>query len=445
MEKRTLLLLKEEQALNSRSAELKASKPVRLHNYHASKDLNAFIAFDEELFSSDKINTSEPGLPLSGLPFSCKDNINVKNFATTAGTPGLIDFYPMDDAPVISRLKALGAVMCGKTNMHELSFGVTSLSGQWGSVGNPAHPGHIAGGSSGGSAAAVAAGISAFSVGTDTGGSVRIPAALCGVAGFRPSTGRYPTRGIVPVSRTKDTPGFIAPTVSDLALLDAAMMGEPAITPRLPSRIGLPAEFMWSDLDITVRETCMKVVRQVARAGVEIVTFDDSLFGKLNKEIQFAVPFFEFFIDFPAFLLEQRLVTDFDTIISQISDPAVASILQRQNAQEQVSWKDYMHGLQSIGQLRAYWDQIYSKLKLDAILYPTLCCEVPRIGNAAQPDIFNKLIRNTDIASSVGAPSVTMPVAERANLSVGLSLDGLPKEDRQLISHALAIEAILQR
>lgn len=149
MEKRTPLLLKDEQGLNKRPAELKASNPVRLHNYHASKDLNAFIAFDEELFSSDKINTSETGLPLSGLPFSCKDNINVKGFATTAGTPGLIDFYPMDDAPVISRLKALGAVMCGKTNMHELSFGVTSLSGQWGSVGNPAHPGHIAGGSSG--------------------------------------------------------------------------------------------------------------------------------------------------------------------------------------------------------------------------------------------------------------------------------------------------------
>jgi len=199
------------------------------------------------------------------------------------------------------------------------------------------------------------------------------------------------------------------------------MMGEPPITPRLPSRIGLPAEFMWSNLDTTVRETCLKVVRQMARAGVEIVTFDDSVFGKLNKEIQFPVPFFEFFIDFPAFLLEQCFVADFDTIISQISDPTVASILQRHIAQEQVSWKDYMHGLQSIGQLRAYWDQIYSKLKLDAILYPTLCCEVPRIGNAAQPDIFNKLIRNTDIASSVGAPSVTMPVADRGNLSVGLS------------------------
>ena len=164
--------------------------------------------------------------PLFGLPFSCKDNINARGFATTAGTPGLADFLPEKDAPVVARLIEQGAVLCGKNNMHELSFGVTSCNGTWGTVGNPVHPGHLAGGSSGGCAAAVAAGASAFAVGTDTGGSVRIPASLCGLAGFRPTTGRYSSVGIVPVSHTRDTPGFIAPGVSDIVLLDAALMGE---------------------------------------------------------------------------------------------------------------------------------------------------------------------------------------------------------------------------
>lgn len=444
MNKRTQLSLKDEQSLNMTPAGLEANHRLRLERYNSSKSINAFIAFDEASLSADVNATSAAIQPLFGLPFSCKDNINAKGFATTAGTPGLMDFYPSKDAPIIARLKALGAILCGKNNMHELSFGVTSYNGVWGSVGNPIHPGHIAGGSSGGSAAAVAAGVSAFSVGTDTGGSVRIPAALCGLAGFRPSTGRYPCEGVFPVSRTKDTPGFIAPTVSDLALLDSSVMDESPIVSCLPLRIGLPTEFMWRDLDESIQTTCMAAVKCLEHAGVEFIKFDDSLLGELNEKIQFPVPFYEFFIDFPRFLLEHHITADFDTILSHISDPTVLWILKKQIALENVTWNDYMAGLKSIERLRAYWCQIFNDLKLDAIIYPTVSCEVPHVEDADKPEVFHKLIRNTDIASSVGAPSVTIPVADRGQISVGLSLDGLPKTDRKIISQALAIEAILQ-
>lgn len=445
MEKRTLLSLKDEQPLNMTDDGLEANHRLRLEKYNASKSINAFIAFDGSSLFADVNPASEASLPLFGLPFSCKDNINAKGFATTAGTPGLMNFYPSKDAPIIARLKALGAVLCGKNNMHELSFGVTSRNGLWGSVENPVHPGRIAGGSSGGSAAAVAAGVSAFSLGTDTGGSVRIPAALCGLAGFRPSTGRYPCEGIVPVSRTKDTPGFIAASVSDLALLDSAVMDEASITPRLPLRIGLPTEFMWRELDKSVQTTCMDTISRLGRAGVEFIKFDDSLLGELNAKIQFPVPFYEFFIDFPRFLLEQSIATDFDSILSQISDPAVFEILQKQITQNHVTWNDYITGLKSVERLRACWYQIFNDLALDAIMYPTVSCEVPRVEDADNPEVFHKLIRNTDIVSSVGGPSLTIPIADKGEMSVGLSLDGLPNADRKIISHALAIEAILQR
>ncbi|WP_397325027.1 amidase family protein [Pantoea agglomerans] len=110
-----------------------------------------------------------------------------------------------------------------------------------------------------------------------------------------------------------------------------------------------------------------------------------------------------------------------------------------------MTWNDYMTGFKSIELLRACWYQMFTDLKLDAIIYPTVCCEVPRVEDADTPEVFHKLIRNTDIASSVGAPSLTFPVAHRGGMSVGLSLDGLPKADRKVISQALAIEAILQR
>lgn len=445
MKNRRQPLLKVEKSSNMTLIGLKANHRLRLERYRTSKCMNAFIAFDESLLSADVTTASDTIQPLFGLPFSCKDNINARGFATTAGTRGLMDFHPSKDAPIIARLKELGAVLCGKNNMHELSFGVTSRDGVWGSVENPVHPGRIAGGSSGGSAAAVAAGVCAFSVGTDTGGSVRIPAALCGLAGFRPSTGRYPSEGIVPVSRTKDTPGFIAPTVSDLALLDSTLMNESPITSRLPLRVGLPTEFLWRDLDQSVQATCMAAVKRLTRAGVEFIKFDDSLLGELNAKIQFPVPFYEFFIDFPRFLLEHHKASDFDSILRQISDPTVIDILNKQIAQEHVTRNDYMAGLKSIELLRACWCQIFNDLKLDSMLYPTVSCEVPRVEDADKPDVFQKLIHNTDIASSVGAPSLTIPVAEQGSMSVGLSLDGLPKADRKIISQALAIEALLQR
>lgn len=143
--------------------------------------------------------------PLHGLPILVKYNIDTASAPTTAGTPALRSHRPGADAPVVASLFSAGAILLGKTNMHELAMGITSNNTAYGPVRNPYNPALIPGGSSGGNAAAIASRMCVDGLGTDTGGSVRIPAALCGITALRPTTGRYPGKGIFPISHTSTT------------------------------------------------------------------------------------------------------------------------------------------------------------------------------------------------------------------------------------------------
>src|SRR5882762_8774837 len=157
--------------------------------------------------------------PLHGIPISLKDNIYTKGVRTTAGSNILRDFVPQHDAPVVAKLREAGAVLLGKTNMHEFAYGVTTNNPHFGPTLNPWDLARIPGGSSGGSAAAVAAGLCYGSIGTDTGGSIRIPASLCGVVGVKPGIGRVSVEGVLPLSSTLDFVGPLARTVDDAARL----------------------------------------------------------------------------------------------------------------------------------------------------------------------------------------------------------------------------------
>src|SRR5213082_165172 len=157
--------------------------------------------------------------PLHGIPISLKDNIYTKDIRTTAGSKILKDFVPKEDARVVARLKGAGAIILGKTNLHEFAYGVTTNNPHFGPTRNPWDLSRIPGGSSGGSAAAVAAGLCYGSIGTDTGGSIRIPASLCGIVGLKPTWGRISCEGIVPLSPALDCAGPLARTVGDVATL----------------------------------------------------------------------------------------------------------------------------------------------------------------------------------------------------------------------------------
>ena len=185
-----------------------------------------------------------------------KDSINTLEYPTTGGTPALRHFHPAKDAPVIASLRDAGALVLGKTNLHELSFGYTSNNQAYGAVRNPYDLSRIAGGSSGGTAAAVAARLAPLGISEDTEGSIRVPAAFCGIAGFRPTTGRYPTHGCMPISPLFDQVGPHARNVADLVLFDSVAANDwqkvqPASLQGM--RLGVVRDYWFTELDPEVR------------------------------------------------------------------------------------------------------------------------------------------------------------------------------------------------
>jgi Asp-tRNA(Asn)/Glu-tRNA(Gln) amidotransferase A subunit family amidase len=213
---------------------------------------------------------------------SLKDNIDTVGFPTSAGTPLLRDNRPAVDAPVARALLRKGAILLAKSNMHELAGGGTSSNPLFGAVRNPYDSTRVAGGSSGGTAAAIALRFSPAGLGTDTAGSVRIPAALCGVVGLRPSTAiasmRYPQAGIVPLASALDTAGPLGRSVQDVALLHTAITGlAPATPPALRGlKVGLPDQLYWTSLAPQVEHVIQEALRKLQDAGVTFVHVDVS-------------------------------------------------------------------------------------------------------------------------------------------------------------------------
>jgi aspartyl-tRNA(Asn)/glutamyl-tRNA(Gln) amidotransferase subunit A len=196
---------------------------------------NAFITVcaEEALARAgevDRLPSGERGR-LAGVPLAVKDLFDTAGVRTTAGSSILAGNVPDRTAPAVERLEAAGAIVVGKANLHEFAWGVTSQNPHFGTVANPALPGRVAGGSSGGSAAALADHQATIALGTDTGGSIRIPSACCGTVGFKPAFGTVSARGVFPLSPSFDTVGPMARTVADVALLDAVLTGRPIPEP----------------------------------------------------------------------------------------------------------------------------------------------------------------------------------------------------------------------
>ncbi|MDH4065092.1 MAG: amidase family protein, partial [Acidobacteriota bacterium] len=219
-------------ALRRGDVSAEAYATALLERCTAAKGLNAFITLDparvlDAARVADRRRASGATLgPLHGLPIPVKDSVNTKDLPTTGGTPALRAFRPREDAPIVRTLVDAGAIVLGKTNIHELSWGWTSNNLAFGAVHNPYDPTRIPGGSSGGTAAAVAARMAPLGVAEDTEGSIRVPAAMCGIAGFRPTTGRYPTADVIPITPLFDQVGPHARTVADLVLFDSVVSGE---------------------------------------------------------------------------------------------------------------------------------------------------------------------------------------------------------------------------
>lgn len=432
--------------------------------------LNAIITLNEAgvLAAARAVDakraSGQPQGALAGLPLLVKDNIDTRDLPTSGGTPALRNFQPKTNAPVLQALLDAGAIVLGKANMHELAFGITSTNAATGFVKNPYDLSRIPGGSSGGTAAGIAARIAPAGLGSDTGGSTRVPSALCGTVGMRPSVGnggadrRYSGAGVIPISHTRDTVGAMARTVADVALLDSVMAGKPAPVAASLSglRIGLPRAYFWDNLDTELATIMNSAVQRLTTAGVVFVNADLAGIGALNDSISFPVALFETYVDLPKYLLAEGSTLTIDQVAAQISSPDVQGAFGAAKTFPKAAYDA------AIGTFRPQLQQLYASYfatnRVDAILFPTTPLPAVAIdgtfsgavsiNGVAQPGgpnaEFGAYIRNTDPGSNAGIPGLALPAGiTKGGLPVGLEIDGPLGSDTRLLAIGLAIEALL--
>lgn len=425
-------------------------------------ELNAFIYLDAQqalaaAAEADQLRASgEIKGPLHGLPILIKDNIDTANMPTTAGTRSLEYNSPADNAVVVQALIDAGAIVLGKTNMHELALGITSNNAFFGPVRNPYDLDRIPGGSSGGNGAGLAARFAPVALGTDTGGSIRIPAALTGTMGFRPSPGRYPRDGIVPLSSTLDTAGPMARTVDDLTLLDSVIAGGPSELERVRLRglrIGVPRAHFRENLHPEVERAMDRVLRRLKRAGVTLVEADIPYVPDLSVPALSVLIGCEFGPEMTRYLDEHGLnLTVFD-VIAMIASPDVAALFTQPLPPPELC-AQFTEDVVPL--LRATYQLYLATNDLDAVLYPSTPLPAAPIEQDFEVELNDQLVptqatytsytSNTHFAPVVGAPALSLPMGQTDDgLPMGIELAGAPGSDRQLLAIGKAVAKLLPR
>ena len=431
----------------------------------AMADLNAFVSHDfEALLEAARAVDGESGAagPLGGVPLALKDNIATTTLTTSGATGALTGFVAPRNAPVAAALFEAGALLGAKANMHELAFGITNNNAVTGAARNPWDRSMIPGGSSGGTAVAVAARMMPAGLGTDTGGSVRLPAALCGLVGFRPSVGRYPGAGIIPISHTRDTAGPIARTVADIRLLDSVMAGAghresepaPAPAPDLGGlRLGIPRAAFFSDLEPDVAAEAARVLDLLADRGVALVEAEIPDVSDLNAAVGFPIALYEFVRDLPRYLAGNGIELSMKDVLAGIGSPDVRGVVASQLGEEAMPEGAYRQALEvDRPRLQRAYAAFFAEQDVEAVLFPTSPVSARPIGddetielNGGRVPTFPTFIRNTDPGSNAGIPGLSLPTGlTSAGLPVGMELDGPAGADERLLALAAAIEEAVE-
>jgi indoleacetamide hydrolase len=451
---------------------------IRAENYarallrrcEAGAGLNAFISLRPELVLAtarecDRKRASGARLGrLHGLPIAIKDSVNTRDLPTTAGTPALRHFQPREDAPLVQALRDHGAIVLGKNNLHELSYGWISNNYAYGAVHNPYDPTRIPGGSSGGTAASIAYGMAPLGVAEDTEGSIRVPAALCGIAGFRPTTGRYRTTAVAPISPLFDQLGPHARAVADLLLFDDALTGT-TIEAQPPSlkgvRLGIVRPYFWTGLDPEVERVTAAALARLEEAGVELVEGELAELPHLIALITNQVQNHDFRPYMTRYLANYHAGVTFDQLIAQASPDIQRMVVPAITPSDSAfvpdsSYREIVNV--HLPALHTMYRDYFHRSGVAAIIFPaTILPAPPIIGSAREEDMYvevggrrmlfdDAISRNIAPGSTAGLPGLILPGGlTAAGLPVALELDGPPGTDRRLLTLGLALETALGR
>jgi indoleacetamide hydrolase len=432
-----------------------------LRRCEAGARLNAFITLrPEQVLEAARERDRErssgriPG-PLHGLPIPIKDSVNTCDLPTTAGTAALRHFQPQQDAPVVRALRAAGALVLGKTNLHELSLGYTSNNHVFGPVRNPYDALRSPGGSSGGTSAAVAYGMSPLGIAEDTEGSIRVPAALCGIVGFRPSTGRYSTAGCVPITPLFDQIGPHTRCVADLLLFDAVLTGSmpSRMIPSLRGiRLGVMRSYFFSGLDPGVEQVCSEVLGRLTDAGVQLVEEEMPELSRLVSTCTRPVQNHDLKPSLTQYLSEYHAGATFESLVSQ-SSPNVRCLIERATtcgARDFVPDAQYREIVSvHLPRMRRMYRDYFARTGVAAIVFPTTALPAPFIGEddmevevrGNRMSLGVAISRNIAPGSTAGLPGLVLPAGlTTGGLPVALELDGPHGSDGALLRLGLALE-----
>lgn len=374
---------------------------------------------------------------LAGLPVSVKDLVDIAGETTMAGSIVLRDAAPAEtDAPVVRRLRAAGAAILGKTNMTEFAFSGVGLNPHHGTPANPSDPqlARIPGGSSSGAAVSVAAGLCVAALGSDTGGSIRIPAALCGLVGFKSTARRVPTAGAIPLSTTLDTLCAMTRSVDDCILVDSIIADQPLFIPNLPLaglRLAVPRTMMLDDMDGHVAASFSAALSRLSAAGARIIDTPLTLLGELVHMNKIAGA--------EAYAWHRSLLEAHETLY----DARVAKRLKLGAAVGAAEFIDqHAHRRDWIERMEQ------ALAPFDALIMPTVPIVAPPMAELeTSDDAFfaanNLLLRNPRAINLLDGCAISLPCHAQGTLPVGVTIAGAAMWDGKILAVARAIEAAL--
>jgi aspartyl-tRNA(Asn)/glutamyl-tRNA(Gln) amidotransferase subunit A len=405
--------------------------------------LNAFItvgadsALHAARIAETEIQRGDWRGPLHGIPVGLKDLIDAAGFATTAACALFKDCVPDADAQVVRRLKQAGAVVLGKNNLHECAYGGSSIISYYGESRNPWNPMHITGGSSGGSASAVATGMCFAAIGTDTAGSVREPAAQCGIVGLKPTYGRVSLQGIIPLSTSLDHVGPLTRTVRDAAVVLQAIADPGPSESALPDfsaqltksikglKVGIPRKFFFEEIDRKIAEETEKALAVFVRLGAVLC------------EVELEVPTDRTLPTAEAYAVHAENIARFP-------EKYHPETLRRLHKGKDIPAEEVSRARYDLAESRAGIRAVFNDV--DILVTPAIPIPPPRIDELKQ-DLEQLrprelvLLRNTRPANIWGIPAISVPCGSTENgLPIGIQIMGAPWDEARVLQVAHAYE-----